>query len=194
MVEILKKEFSEEGYIKTNTCIIQYTGFALQTLSRVFDNDEVTMKKGLNWLKRTQNQDGSWGKGGLKEMQTSAALLCLISAGEGLKISKEEWKKKESFYIQKLKLAKSNIIVTSPLTNEFGFKRKINEMMAKANNRLWICSRFITEFYPDIIKLKKERPEIDVRIVAIPKKDAKQAYSGEGKKFVEPTFDNFKDF
>lgn len=194
LVEILKKEFSEEGYIKTGTIMIPYTGFAIQTLSHVFDNDEVTMRKGLNWMKRTQNQDGSWGIGGLKNMQTSAALLCLISAGEGLKISKEEWKKKESSYIQKLKLAKSEIVVTSPLTNEFGFKGRINGMIAKANNRLWICSRFITEFYPDIIKLKKEKPEIDVRIVAIPKKEAYQAYTGEGKKFVEPAFDSLQRF
>lgn len=195
LVEILKKEFSEEGYIKTDSLrIIQYNGLALQTLSRVFETDEVTVRKGLNWLKRTQNQDGSWGKGGLREWQTSSALLCLISAGEGLKISKEEWKKKESFYIQKLKLAKSEIVVTSPLTNEFGFKGKINGMITKANNRLWICSRFITEFYPDIIKLKKEKPEIDVRIVAIPKKEAYQAYTGEGKKFVEPAFDSLQRF
>ncbi len=62
-------------------------------------------------------------------------------------------------------------------------------MISNTNNRLWICSRFITECWTDIITLKKKRPEIDVRIITIPKKEANQKYIGDGKKFVEPAFD-----
>ena len=188
--EILKKEFSEEGHIKTdNILMIPYTGLALQTLSRVFGNNEVILKKGIDWLKGNQNQDGSWGEKKYKDEHTSAALLCLISAGEGLKISKEEWKQKESLYIQKLNLAKSTIVVTSPFNGEFEIKRKIKDMIDGAHTRLWICSRFITEYWTDLISLKKNKPEVDIKIITIPKKEAKERYIGNGKKFVEPAFD-----
>lgn len=192
--EILKKMFSEEGYIKSDYSQwkIQSTSLALQALSSVFGNNDATVKRGIKWLKENQNLDGSWCE--TIHFYTSDAVLGLITAGEGPKISKEECEQKELIYIQKIKTMKSEIIITSPFTNEFGFKIKINEMIANTNNRLWICSRFITECWTDIITLKKKRPEIDVRIVTIPKKEANQKYIGDGKKFVEPAFDALQRF
>ncbi len=190
MGKILQREFSEEGSLKIdNLFIASHTCLALQTLSHVFGNNEGIVRKGIEWLKENQNRDGSWGEKQYKVWYTSDALLYLIEAGEGLKISKEEWKQEELLYIQKLNLIKPNIVVTSPFNGEFEIKTKIKEMIDGANNRLWICSRFITEYWTDLISLKKNKPEVDVKIITIPKKEAKERYIGNGKKFVEPAFD-----
>jgi hypothetical protein len=61
-------------------------------------------------------------------------------------------------------------------------------MMDCTSERLFICSRFITEFHSEILNIKKNNPEIDLRIISIDSPQA-QNYKGDGKKFVKPIFD-----
>ncbi len=189
---VLKKKFLDEicGKIETHFAP-PYTSSVIQALSYVFGSNDESIRKYVVWLKKNLNSDGSWFE---EALGTSEAILSLIYAGEGPKISKDKWEQKELLYQQKLKMTKSNIVVTSPFSGEFEIKNKIKEMINNTNNRLWICSRFITEFWTDLISLKKDKPEIDMKIITIPKKEAKEKYIGHGKKFVEPAFDTLQRF
>jgi hypothetical protein len=62
-------------------------------------------------------------------------------------------------------------------------------MLNNASERIWICSRFITEFWTDIMNLKREKPNLDVKIITLPKAEAHNKYKGAGKIFVQPAFD-----
>ena len=85
----------------------------------------------------------------------------------------------------------NNII--SPLAEFFlpQIKDKLKDMLNNASSRVLICSRFITEFWADIVKLKNDKPKIDIRILTVPKSEGKQ-YKGDGKKFIEPAFDGLQ--
>lgn len=173
----------KDGKINTNgfddICI------ALQALSRGLDFQDELIKEGIKWLKNTQDADGSWHQ---NIRDTSIALLSLIYLGDGPKISQEELEKKELFYKQKLNSSSLEIIVTNPFSGEVDIYTKIKEMIECASARIFICSRFITEFHSEILKIKKYKPEIDLRIISIESPQA-QVYKGDGKKFVKPMFD-----
>lgn len=161
------------------------TCLALQAFSRCFDFQDDLIKEGINWLKSTQEEDGSWHQ---NIGDTSIAILSLIYLGEGPKVSMEELEKKELFYKQKLISVSPDIVITNPFSGEVDLYLKTKEMINCASHRLFICSRFITEFHAELLKIKKDKPEIDLRIISIDSPQA-QNYKGDGKKFVKPMFD-----
>ena len=90
---------------------------------------------------------------------------------------------------QKLELSKPKFVQTYPSLGVTEIKEKLHKMLNNASERIWICSRFITEFWTDIMNLKREKPNLDVKIITLPKAEAHNKYKGAGKKFVEPAFD-----
>jgi len=90
---------------------------------------------------------------------------------------------------QKLELSKPKFVQTYPSLGVTEIKEKLHKMLNNASERIWICSRFITEFWTDIMNLKREKPNLDVKIITLPKAGAHNKYKGAGKKFVEPAFD-----
>jgi len=161
------------------------TCLALQAFSRCLDFQHELIKVAIEWLKNTQDSDGCWHQ---DIRDTSIALLSLIYLGEGPKVSMEELEKKELFYKQKLNNICSDIVITDPFGGNVDIYLKIREMLDSTSGRLFICSRFITEFHSEILNIKKNNPEIDLRIISIDSPQA-QNYKGDGKKFVKPIFD-----
>lgn len=186
----INKLFSKLRYFVYKDGIINNDDFsktcmALQAFSRCIDFQDDLIKEGIKWLKNTQEEDGSWHK---NVRDTSIALLSLIYLGDGPKVSMEELEKKELFYRQKLNNISPDIVITNPFNGEVDIYLKIREMIDCASNRLFICSRFITEFHSEILKVKRDKPEIDLRIISIDNPLA-QNYKGNGKKFLAPISD-----
>jgi hypothetical protein len=170
----------------TNILKIITTSSILPAISKVLGKNDSSVKKCVDWLKKIQEANGSWEN---RVDVTARAISTLICAGEGPKISLEEYENEIMLNKQIAHRAQSHFISTLP--PETQIKDKIKEMLNKASSRVLICSRFITEFWADIIKLKNEKPAIDVRILTIPKSEGKQ-YKGDGKKFIEPAFDGLQ--
>jgi hypothetical protein len=170
---------------KTDWLRFSSTCLAFMAVSRYFDFQEELIKEAIMWLKNNQEEDGSWHH---EITYTSIALLSLIYLGEGPKISIEELEKKELFYKQKLNALSQKIVTTNPFVGNADIYLKIREMINQSSERLFICSRFITEFHNDILNIKKNKQNIDLRIISIDSPQA-QNYKGDGKKFVKPIFD-----
>lgn len=155
-------------------------------ISRVFGKSDSSVKKCTDWLKKIQEENGSWEN---RANITASAILTLICAGEGPKISLEEYE--NEIMLNKQNGNKTQCHFISTLPPETQIKDKIKNMLNNASSRVLICSRFITEFWADIVKLKNDNPNIDIRILTVPKNDSKQ-YKGAGKKFIEPAFDGLQ--
>ncbi|KAF5432349.1 PLD-like domain-containing protein [Candidatus Methanophagaceae archaeon] len=164
---------------------LKETSLAIEALARVFGPNDDCVIKAIESIKRNQKEDGSWGN----IYDTAYACLALISAGDGPKVSLDENEWNELRTKQKLELTKPMFIQTSPNLGATEIKEKISEMLNNANERIWICSRFITEFWTDIMNLKREKPKLDVKIITLPKAEAHNKYKGTGRKFVQPAFD-----
>ena len=169
----------------TNIHKIITTSSILPAISKVCKGDS-SVKKCIDWLKTIQEANGSWEN---RLDITACAILTLICAGEGPKISLEEYENEVMLNQQIAHRAQSHFISTLP--PETQIKDKLKEMLNKASSCVLICSRFITEFWADIIKLKNDKPAIDIRIITVPKSEGKQ-YKGDGKKFIEPAFDGLQ--
>jgi len=168
-----------DRYLTDTTCM------ALQAFSRTMDLQDEINREGIKWLKNTQESDGSWHQ---NMIYTTCALESLIYLGEGPKVSIEELEKNDLFYKQKLNNINPDIVTTNPFRGGVDIHIRIKGMINSASTRLYICSRFITEFHGEIIKLKKDNPDIDLKIITIDNPQA-QNYKGDGKKFVKPMFD-----
>ena len=191
----LKSKYEQEGegywgeidYLSdgTTSLPIRETSLAIEALSRVFGQNDECVIKAVEAIKRDQKEDGSWGF----VEDTAYACIALISAGEGPKVSLEDFEWNEMLTRQKLERSKTKFVQTSPNLGVTEIKEKLHKMLNNANERIWVCSRFITEFWTDIMNLKREKPNFDVKIITLPKAEAHNKYKGAGKKFVEPAFD-----
>ena len=186
----LKKLQSEDGswgYANDSTiCKIARTSSILPAISKVFGKNDSSVKKCVDWLKKVQETDRSWDH---DLYITARAILTLIYAGEGPKISLEEYENEIMLNQQIAHRAQSHFVSTIP--PETQIKDKLKDMLNNASSRVLICSRFITEFWADIVKLKNDKPTVDIRILTVPKGDGKQ-YRGDGKKFIGPAFDGLQ--
>ena len=162
------------------------TSSILPAISKVFDKNDSSVKKCVDWLKKTQKANRSWDN---CLDTTACAILTLIYAGEGPKISLEEYENEIMLNQQIAYRAQSHFVSTIP--PETQIKDKLKDMLNNASSRVLICSRFITEFWADIVKLKNDKPNIDIRILTVPQSDSKQ-YQGDGKKFIAPVFDGLQ--
>lgn len=183
---ILKEIISDSGFIEIlKKPKIKTTAFVVQALTCVYGSEDPVVSKSIEWLRSVQQEDGSWGN----YRETIQVILALISVGDGPKISFEELRRKEMILKQEIDSMKPQLIATVPFDGNFSIKDKIKEMIYSKTNKLWISSRFITEFWTDIITLKKEKPSLDIRILTIPYSEARSKYQGDGKKFVDIAFE-----
>jgi hypothetical protein len=187
LCNFFKSEQNEKGYWD-KYCRIMETSRMVEALSRVFGQKDECVIKAVNWIKSNTKEEES--RGSVRD--TAYACLALMSVGEGPKASLEEIEWNETLTRQKVELTKPKFVQTSPNLGVTEIKEKIHEMLNNANERIWICSRFITEFWADIIKLKHEKPNLDVKIITLPKDEAYNKYKGEGRKFVHPAFDTLQ--
>lgn len=186
-LKILQHSDGYWGYEKNSLVNIEITSLMISCISRVFGVDDPSVKLGIDWIKKIQKSNGSWGN----HLEVTAhAILALIDVGNGPKISLETNEIKEMLIQQKILRAQSHFVYTCPPHNQI--KDKIKNMLNNATTRVLICSRFITEFWADIVKLKNDNPNLDLRIITVSKSDAKRDYKGEGKKFIEPAFDGLQ--
>jgi hypothetical protein len=190
----LKSEQKDAGYwgeIRhwkkgTISLPIVETSVITEALSKVFGQKDESVIKAVEWLKKHRKEDGRWGS----VDDTAYACLALMSVGEGPKVPLDEIEWNERLTKQALERIKPTFVQTSPNLGVTEIKKQIQRMLNNANERIWICSRFITEFWTDIITLKREKPHLDVRIVTHPITGQNRArYEGDGKKFVVPAFD-----
>ena len=170
----------------TNIHKIILTSSILPAILKVFGKSDLSVKKCIDWLKKIHESNGSWEN---RLDITAFAILTLIYAGEGPKISLEEYENEIMLNQQIAHRAQSHFVSTLPPESQI--KDKLKDMFNKASSRVLICSRFITEFWADIVKLKNDEPKIDIRILTVPKSEGKQ-YKGDGKKFIEPAFDGLQ--
>ena len=190
----LQKSQNLEGYWaegwennEKNGWKIKAASLILPAISRIFGTPDLSVKRCVDWLKKIQKTNGSWEN---HPGSTADAILTLISAGDGAKISLEDYENQKIISQHKIQRARSHFVHTSPPSSQI--KDKIKEMLNNATTRVLICSRFITEFWVDIIKLKNDNPALDLRVITIPRNVAKNGYKGAGKKFVEPAFDGLQ--
>ncbi|KGK91432.1 hypothetical protein DP73_03145 [Desulfosporosinus sp. HMP52] len=190
MAELLKKSFTDIGYITAyrDEPDIEATSLAIQALVNVFGKEDSYVVKGISWLKSIQKNNGDWGS----YYSNGHVLLALMSVGEGPKVSCEEVERTKMLHKQELQSVKPNLVGTIPFDGDFSIKNTVKGMIYSKTSKIWICSRFITEFWTDLITLKKENPEIDIRIITIPLKEARSKIMGDGKKYVDIAFDSLQ--
>ncbi len=184
--ESQNKEGSWGDVSDSNISKIGLTSLIIPAILKVFGKSDSSVKKCIDWLKKIHESNGSWEN---RLDITACAILALIYAGEGPKISLEEYENEIMLNQQIAYKAKSHFVSTLPPESQI--KDKLKDMLYNASSRVLICSRFITEFWADIVKLKNDEPKIDIRILTIPKSEGKQ-YKGDGKKFIEPAFDGLQ--
>jgi hypothetical protein len=172
----------------------------VEAICEVYGPEVETAAGRIEEIKRLQRSDGAWpsfyGEGhpnssvtpGPRILPTAVALLALVSAGEGPKVSVAELARQERLYVHKLESRRACVVATSPLDAIAEIRDVARELITGTENRLWICSRFITEYYTDIIQLHRDNENVDIRIITIPVKEARGVYVGHGKKFVEPAY------
>ena len=184
---ILRRKKDRKESIKLS---IQKTFYIIEFLSRIrflytdVIPDRVFEKAG-GWVKSLQNSNGSW----LDDSKaTSYALLTLISLGEGPKIPHEYVELIFNEATQAIRNVKPRFLATNPYRAEFSIKETLEGLFLGAEKRVWIISRYITEFFPDLIKLHKDNPMLDIRIITLPKAE-KSGYKGAGKRFLDPAYD-----
>jgi len=187
-VRHLKDNMTPEGHSDIKYSVVGQTSMVIQAISCVCGINDPYVNKGIQWLKSVQIENGSWEH----ESESGLALLALISAGEGFKVSIEELEKSQLLSAQKHEVMRPHLVSTMPFEADFSIKEKIKEMIYSSTSKIWICSRFITEFWTDLITLKRDKPEIDIRIITIPLKDARSKIMGDGKKFVDIAYDSLQ--
>jgi len=190
--EFLKQKQHDEGFWGSPkdslAFIYEPTCYSVELLVRHLGPGDPSVRKAVLWLKNQQDEDGSWLN---KPQATAYALSALISAGEGPKVPIEHVSIKEELGKQLTQRIKPQFVCTYPGPQEIvtEIKTTLKNAIRNAMRRIWICTRFITEFFTDIIDVRKERPDIDVKIVVIPRGEASKTYKGPGKKFLDPAFE-----
>jgi len=88
--KLLGYKNGDGGFGGSKTSNITSTSWAIQAISRIEGWRHSSVQEATDWLKQQQNDDGSW----TPPHSTTGAVLALISAGEGPKISSAEveWK------------------------------------------------------------------------------------------------------
>lgn len=161
--------------------IIRDTHYALKAICRINGISNKCLINGLNYIIRSQDQSGSW-KYFLEEFgpgldESCFALLTLIQTAPPSSISYEEFKFKDILYKQQKAAYKPYFVHTSPI---YGKNRPVREIYEKikqglrsAKENIRIISPYIDMYYEDIINIKSQNPEIDIRMITRPRKDIK---------------------
>ena len=153
---------------------ISSTSWTIQAISRIKGSHDSSVQDAVNWLKQQQNDDGSWGRPGI----TADAVLALISAGKGPKISSAEVEWKEMLINQKIERTKPHFVHTSPIFDQRMHVKdiylKIRDMLNSAETEIKILSPFVDVMYEDIVDLAKKQPEFIYKTYYTPFKGYKR--------------------
>lgn len=159
------------GFGSSKTSDIISTSWAIQAISRIEGRRYSSVQEATDWLKQQQNDDGSW----TPPHSTTDAVLALISAGEGPKISSAEVEWKEMLINQKIERTKPHFVHTSPIFDQRMHVKdiyaKIGEMLNSAETEIKILSLYIDMMYGDIINLAENNPDLSIKIITRPSKD-----------------------
>ncbi len=166
---------------------IPCTSWAIQAISRIRGSHDSSVQEATNWLKQQQNDDGSWThptrtRPGDEERYrvldyaaTADALLALISAGEGAKISLAEVEWKETLTNQRIERTKPHFIHTSPIFDQRMHVKdiyvKIKDMLNSAETEIKILSPFVDVIYEDIVNLAENNPKLSIKLITRPSRD-----------------------
>lgn len=163
---VILEPYSKQGNIKN-------TSFAVWAISKINHSSDEAAMKGLKWLAEKQEKDGSWEH---NWFLTTYALLALLAAGEGPKISVELANWEHMRTAQRVKRQKAQFVHTSPIFQGSLHKKEIYseilKMLRSAKKEIRIASPFIDMLYEEIIDLKQENPTLSVKIIIRPKKEA----------------------
>ena len=181
LCKIIKSDFEQgvEGYwgevdvCSDGTTIlpIEETSLAIEALVRVFGQNDECVIKAVEWIKRNQKENGSWGY--LKV--TTYACLALISAGDGPKASLEDVEWRDMLRRQELKYIKPCFVQTSPKYFEEyhveDIQKIIRRMFHSAKSEIRILSPYIEIMHDELIKLMTEKPKLSFKMITRPKED-----------------------
>ena len=152
--------------------ILISTSWAIQAISRSRGSQDFSVHEAINWLKQQQNGDGSWTSRPANDYSaglTAIALLALISAGEGPKISLAEVEWKEALRNQRTERTKLHFVHTAPISNQRmpvkDIYLKIESMLDSAETEIKILSPYMNLMYDHIIGLAKNNPDLTIKIV-----------------------------
>jgi hypothetical protein len=176
---------NEDGGVgHSGTSDIFTTSWAIQAISRIKGSHDPSVQEAINWLKQQQNDDGSWMHPNMNDELaqylkhidlTAYALLALISAGEGPKISLAEVEWKETLMNQKIEQTKPHFVHTSPIFDQRMHVKdiyiKIRDMLNSAETEIKILSPFVDVMYEDIVNLAENNPKLSIKLITRPSGD-----------------------
>jgi hypothetical protein len=177
--DFLKSEQKDEGYwgeilqlYDGNLYLqIKETSNIIVALSRAVGPNDKCVIIAVNWLKKNQKEDGSWGS----VYDTAYACLALMSVGEGPKIPLEEVEWKEMLMNQKLKHMKPHFVHTSPEYYEQrhieNIQKAIRTMFQSAKSEIRILSPHFELLHDELIKLITKKPNLSVKMITRPKEE-----------------------
>jgi len=161
------------GFGRSKTSNITATSWAIQAISRIEGWRHSSVQEATEWLKQQQNDDGSW----THPQSTTDAVLALISAGEGPKISLAEVEWKDALLNQKIERAKPHFVHTAPISHQRMLVKdihlKIESMLDSAETEIKILSPYMNLMYDHIISLAKNNPDLTIKLVTRTLRDTK---------------------
>jgi hypothetical protein len=182
-----KNEDGGFGRLTTSDSNVSPTSWAMQAISRIRGFHDSSVHGATDWLKQQQNDDGSWfhpllsrsndkeGYTVLNAGATAIAVLALISAGDGVKISLAEVEWNEMLINQKIERTKPHFIHTSPIFDQRLHVKdiyiKIEDMLNSAETEIKILSPFVDMIYEDIVNLAENNPDLSIKLITRPSKD-----------------------
>lgn len=185
-INSIKKFQNDVGSFKSRY-EIRDTSYAIQAISKIMGKSDDSVIKAVDWIKNQQNSDGSWGDKTFNEKNeeifvpnpdlTAYALLSLISVGEGIKIPAYLIATELDNLIFSYEKTRPIFIHTSPIYKGKGnlpvkdIRNKIHEMLHSAEKEIRICSLYIDMLYEELIGIKTEKENIDIKIITRPAKD-----------------------
>jgi hypothetical protein len=182
-IKFLKNNQQKDGSWGIHT--IRDTHYALRAICRTNGITDKCVINGLNYIIRNQDQSGAWGynseKNGFSSRidESCFALLSLVQIAPPSSISYEEFKFKEILYKQQKAAYKPYFVHTSPIYRKERPTReiyeKIKEELRGAKENIRIISPYIDMYYEDIINIKLQNPNVNIRIITRPRKDIKGA-------------------
>ncbi|MHC1599709.1 MAG: phospholipase D-like domain-containing protein [Candidatus Methanospirareceae archaeon] len=170
---LLDYKNGDGGFGSSKTSDITTTSWAIQAISRIEGYRYSSMQEATDWLKQQQNDDGSW----TPPQSTTDALLALIAAGEGPKISSAEVEWNETLINQKMERTKPHFVHTSPIFDQRMHVKdiyaKIGDMLDSAKTEIKILSPFVDVMYEDIVNLAENNPKLSIKLITRPSRDIK---------------------
>jgi hypothetical protein len=148
---------------------IEQTSYAIWAIARVNGVEDSDARRALEWVVKQPLKERTDGL--LRDLPE--ILLALLAMGEGPKVSCEVVDNHMRELEQKIRTQKALFVHTSPNYRGSLHVKEIHDraidMLRKARAEIRIASPFIDMLYEEVIDLKKERPELVIKIITRPK-------------------------